>query len=212
MAGKRGRKKFELYRDARFGVDVQIYVGTASENHGHYLAHYGGRTISKASLAELKKELREAIETLNQLDWRPVIAVNAGEQFERANSAGKIHLKYKRHYIAQKPNGEWVRVSWDVEAEHRTTNMGRFSFGNQRSNHNFDQLPIIEQSRWMGDDSFALLEYDEQLWNALEWISGQIDQLREMIQTAVFTGPGRARLIENAQKALPLSTANKIDE
>ena len=114
-----------------------------------------------------------------------------------------LKLEYKRYYVAKKPDGSWVKCSWTIEEKHRYINAQGVYISEGKK---YDNLPFEEEEVRMGraESVTITLNYDLKLWESLKWLTDQIGIIRNMISKTISSVPGRAMLVNTAQKSLPL--------
>ncbi len=204
MAGKRGYRKYGEFTHSKLRTTAILYIVTSGYDEGHYHAEYGDGNFTCPTLKELKRELSTQMELANQLKWIPVIEVKTTDTpYDEQECGNEIDLDFERYYIAKKPDGHWTQVDWDVTPDDRFKR-SRTIWDSQAKY--LDNLPSTNAENLHCNQRLEVyLPYDQAMWNSLLWLSKQIGLIRDMIKEALACPEGRLMLVNNAQKALPLS-------
>jgi len=208
MAGKRGFRKYGEFTHPKLRTTAILYVVSSGNDEGYYNAEYGDGNFTCPTLYELKKELAAQMELANQLEWVPVIHVETTDTpYNEQEDGNEIDLDFERFYVAKKPDGKWTQVRWDTKPESRfkqsQTVWDKHGY--------FDNLPSSNvENLYMGQRLNVYLPFEQKTWDSLLWLSKQIGLIRDMIRQALGSAEGRLMLVNNAQKALPLSAPAQI--
>jgi hypothetical protein len=220
----RGQRKFDTVRDKDLGVEVQVYIITGGEHRGQFSASYADQEFREETFEELKTKLYASISESSTLTWFPILEVKTNRENGSGHWGSKklgLSLEFERYYVCKRPDGSFLRCKWDIPekdrvrngSEHRVTDHGR----GKRPDRSIDftNLPDKAQpyrySYRDEDDEIErathYLDYDEALFQGLEYIGGQVLKLEEKLGEIIGSKRGRDLLVSQAVRLLPEKTA-----
>lgn len=150
--------------------------------------------------------------------------VQVDEYDERRESGeAELDLDFKRYWIAKRPDGKWLTCHiwhsqddggksdrYDPKRDHfhapTPRRLNSTEFWVARNNKDFS-LPWTEKASAHERGDTHYVRYTEELWDGLNEIARRMDQLRERLETIVGSDKGRAQLVSNLTKMLPLEKA-----
>lgn len=214
------KRKFEEIEFKKLGIKVVVYIRTSGEYKGAYVAVVGDDTVEGATYAEIVPKIKALVESNSALTWFPIIEVGiekGGSYGSRGAVKTSLVLEQNRYYVAQRKDGGWRQVSWEVPEDERTAKSSEMSAvdyepGAAMSSAkavDFNALPAAKR----GYQGFAhredepveytyYLPYNEATWLGIEWVSEQLNKLRERLDQMLGSDEGRAIITAKAVKLL----------
>lgn len=157
-------------------------------------------------VALVKKWVKERLEALTTVEWRPVIIVMDMDARNHSLSYNNKHIQpsvvsfhFDRLWVAILPDGEARTCEWNTPEENR---LDRYRYAYRWPNNvTPDMLPHKENSdAWF-------FTYSDELWAGLQAIAQGIDALRSRL-TALLASPEGSRVLSDAgARAMKLLSA-----
>lgn len=221
----RGQRKFDTVGDKDLGVEVQVFIITDGDNRGQFSANYADRDFREKTFEELRKKLSAWITESSTLTWFPILEVKTN----REKGSGRwdstklgFSIEFERYYVCKRPDGSFLRCKWDVDEQHRLVNASEHKITDhghgKRPDRAVDFTSLPDKAnpyhyRWSGSSDEEekrethFLDYDEALFQGLEYIGGQVLKLEEKLREIIGTRKGRDLLISQGVRLLPEKTA-----
>jgi hypothetical protein len=245
----------ETWVHPKYKEAVPIRLNKAS---GEFTAVYGEHELRSLELPTLRRELQTLVDGLLELTWIPMLEIRcsgyarftvqhiisrgmtetAEERHVDKQEEGEGHLDvhFSRSWIAQKPNGTWLRCAqWHsvdegtpeglAEAKNEETywvdrplmrrlNAKDFYEANRQDSGKGFTLPHTTseerhfQSR-RGDQTFYV-PYTSEVWVGLNDLVRRIEQIKQQLEVLLGSKAGRARLASITGRLLPAEPATRL--
>lgn len=185
-------KKVGEITHIRSGIAVSFFLDKTN-----FVCSWSERHFSAPDAKTLEARVLDAIEHSLQLEWYPVICVDAAvnDGWGSSKKTG-LWLTMERMYLSRSPTGMVLRCAWDIEPAHRKAVCGSMSERELR----LASLPLGAPLKiglaktWM--------DYTEAKWQNLMEIQAGIDRISETLRQLLTTSAGNAQL-ESPEFLLP---------
>jgi len=170
-------KKIETWRDDRKGIAIDIRLVSAQVPEPYFLAEWQGQEVKAKELAEVRKRLKEIIDSAAQLEWVRVIEI------QEVGLVGAFPKGFafdaRRLWLAPRWNGTIAaRYTESAERPDGWESAGDYSFP---KGHEF-QLPWVEpepEYSWCSTKRRRLYPYSQDLWDRLQELGRVLDALQD---------------------------------
>ncbi|MCK5604470.1 hypothetical protein KAR91_21445 [Candidatus Pacearchaeota archaeon] len=194
-------RKFQEITHPIFGSTTQSYVETKGEDRGGFFAKVGGIIYRNKDFKLLEKQIHAAMKERTDIKWIRFIEIKIDGPGHWDHNKGVIKTIYDRKKAAIMPDGRWVISKWDTN---NPLNNSQYS-----ENVDFSRLPIsVKRDRWV-DEYTHYVSYDEKIWRMLNWVSNEINKLREMLGSMISNPDGRIKLTQASKGVKSLEWLKK---
>lgn len=215
---------YDGYSGRSYGVKIELFYDR--NKHDHF-AKFGEAVLRHKDLDQLKRMLRDNIESWLDVTWVPVIHVKAYDRAkathrDRANRSGRVFLEYERFWHGTLKSGGMRQLRWHWVSDihlpddempppgvHEIAQAHNFHWDDHYRKGPFT-LPFVHagggySSDLDGDRIVAWLPYSRELWLGLEALGEQIIRVREFIADLVGLPEGHEKLLDvGAKQAIVL--------
>lgn len=232
MRRQHGIVRVDLFRHDKTGIEIPIAL---DKGRCEFRAEHGENVFRVKELEQLRKDLDAYCDTINCLEWVPLIEVEtlqwSPEEPDEAQpdyfigEKTEIQFQFSRYMVAW-AGGKWVSSVWSPDLDYEIRQLGHEPSDVERQGivekvrrntcRDFryfsgagPSLPSLPLARTpestWGRDTHTFLHYSEQTWLGLEKLRQGFRVLQQRLNEILASVEGVAKIAKGA--GVPLLTA-----